>query len=306
MEQQDWNGILLMNKPEGFTSHDVVAKLRGILHTRRIGHGGTLDPMATGVLPVFIGGATKAADFAAAQDKEYLAGFTLGYATDTQDTTGEITQMSGRYASLAAVQARLRHFQGRQQQLPPMYSAVKVNGRKLYDWARKGQEVERKPREIFIHEIELLDFDENAQKGLLRLKVSKGTYVRTIVHDLGKALGTLAVLHSLVRTRSGAYALEDTVGFAEVEKAVQADSVAALLRPTDSLFPEYPAVRLNAEGDARAARGAIVFPRMASGMPEADGAIVRVYEPEGRFCMLGQVRTLEKGGFGLFVYKNFR
>lgn len=305
MEQQDLNGILLMNKPQGFTSHDVVAKLRGILHTRRIGHGGTLDPMATGVLPVFVGGATKAADFAAAQDKEYIAGFTLGYATDTQDTTGETTEVSGKYASLAAVRARLAHFQGAQQQLPPMYSAVKVNGRKLYDLARKGKEVERAPRDIFIREIELLDFDEDAQKGWFRVVASKGTYVRTIVHDFGEALGTLAVMHSLVRTRSGTYPLAETVGFTEVERAMQDGGISALLRPTDSLFLEHPAVRLTEEGAERAARGAVVFPRMARGLPETEGTLVRVYKGD-RFLMLGQVRALDKGGMGLFVYKNFR
>lgn len=305
MEQQDLNGILLMNKPQGFTSHDVVAKLRGILHTRRIGHGGTLDPMATGVLPVFVGGATKAADFAAAQDKEYIAGFTLGYATDTQDTTGETTEVSGKYASLAAVRARLAHFQGAQQQLPPMYSAVKVNGRKLYDLARKGKEVERTPRDIFIREIELLDFDEDAQKGRFRVVASKGTYVRTIVHDFGERLGTLAVMHSLVRTRSGTYPLGETVGFTEVERAMQDGGISALLRPTDSLFLKHPAVRLTEEGAERAARGAVVFPRMARGLPETEGTLVRVYKGD-RFLMLGQVRALDKGGMGLFVYKNFR
>lgn len=305
MEQQDLNGILLMNKPAGFTSHDVVAKLRGILHTRRIGHGGTLDPMATGVLPVFVGGATKAADFAAAQDKEYIAGFTLGYATDTQDTTGEITRMSGKYASLAAVQARLAHFKGAQQQLPPMYSAVKVNGQKLYDLARKGKEVERTPRDIFIREIELLDFDEDAQKGRFRVVASKGTYVRTIVSDFGEALGTLAAMHSLVRTRSGAYPLAETVGFDAVEQAMADGTIGQLLRPTDSLFLEHPAVHLTAEGAERAARGAVVFPRMAPGLPETEGMLVRVYEGD-KFRMLGQVRTLDKGGTGLFVYKNFR
>ena len=168
MQQSDLNGILLMNKPQGFTSHDVVAKLRGILHTRRIGHGGTLDPMATGVLPVFVGGATKAADFAAAQDKEYVAGFTLGYCTDTQDVTGEMLQTSERYAAEYAVKQMVRRFIGPQQQVPPMYSAVKVNGQKLYDLARKGREVERPARDIIVHEMELLDFDENAQKGTLR------------------------------------------------------------------------------------------------------------------------------------------
>ena len=153
MQQSDLNGILLMNKPQGFTSHDVVAKLRGILHTRRIGHGGTLDPMATGVLPVFVGGATKAADFAAAQDKEYVAGFTLGYCTDTQDVTGEMLRTSERYAAEYAVKQMVRRFIGPQHPVPPMYSAVKVNGQKLYDLARKGREVERPARDIIVHEM---------------------------------------------------------------------------------------------------------------------------------------------------------
>ena len=138
MQNSELNGILLMDKPQGFTSHDVVAKLRGILHTRKIGHGGTLDPLATGVLPVFVGGATKAADFAAAQDKEYVAGFTLGYSTDTQDVTGKIMETSERYAARYAVERAVKRLLGPQQQVPPMYSAVKVNGKKLYDLARRG------------------------------------------------------------------------------------------------------------------------------------------------------------------------
>src|SRR5699024_4938032 len=193
MQQSELCGILLMDKPQGFTSHDVVAKLRGILHTRRIGHGGTLDPLATGVLPVFVGGATKAADFAAAQDKEYVAGFTLGFETDTQDVTGEILRRSGQTATRDEVTQAAARFLGAQQQVPPMYSAVKVNGQKLYDLARKGKEVERPARDIFVREMALLDFDERTQQGTLRLAVSKGTYVRTLVHDMGVSLGTLAV-----------------------------------------------------------------------------------------------------------------
>ncbi|MDO5141895.1 MAG: tRNA pseudouridine(55) synthase TruB [Eubacteriales bacterium] len=305
MQSAELAGVLLMDKPQGFTSHDVVAKLRGILHTRRIGHGGTLDPMATGVLPVFVGGATKAADFAAAQDKEYVAGFTLGYATDTQDVTGTITQCSARYAARAAVERAVRRFLGPQQQVPPMYSAVKVDGRKLYDLARQGKEVARPARSIVVHEIALLDFDEDAQKGTLRLKVSKGTYVRTLVNDLGEQLGTLAVLHSLTRTRSGAYALADCHTFDEVERAAEAGTVQQLLLPTDSLFLSHPAVQLTDEGAERIARGAVVFPRQADGLPDEAGALCRVYHG-GRFLMLGQVRALNKGGLGLFVFKNFR
>ena len=305
MQNSELTGILLMDKPQGFTSHDVVAKLRGILHTRKIGHGGTLDPLATGVLPVFVGGATRAADFAAAQDKEYVAGFTLGYCTDTQDATGETLQTSGRRAARDEVERALAQFRGPQQQVPPMYSAVKVNGQKLYDLARKGKEVERPARDIIVHEAALLDFDEAAQKGTLRLTVSKGTYVRTIINDLGEALGTLAVMHSLVRTRSGAYALDQCRSFDEVERAMQDGTMPQLMLPTDSLFLEHLAVQLTGEGAERIARGAVVFPRQAQGLPEQAGALCRVYH-EGRFLMLGQVRELDKGGLGLFVFKNFR
>ncbi len=305
MQQSELSGILLMDKPQGFTSHDVVAKLRGILHTRKIGHGGTLDPLATGVLPVFIGGATKAADFAAAQDKEYVAGFTLGYCTDTQDVTGEIVQTGDRIAAEYTVKRAVRSFVGPQQQVPPMYSAVKVNGQKLYDLARKGREVERPARDIIVHEMELLDFDEDAQKGTLYCVVSKGTYVRTLVNDLGEKLGTLAVLHSLVRTRSGAYPLDRCHSFADCEQAMADGTMQQLLLPTDSLFTDYPAVTLTDEGAERIARGAVVFPRQADSLPETAGALCRVYH-EGRFLMLGQVRELDKGGLGLFVYKNFR
>lgn len=299
------NGILLMDKPQGFTSHDVVAKLRGILHTRRIGHGGTLDPLATGVLPVFIGGATRAADFAASQDKEYIAGFVLGRATDTQDVTGETICQTKAHASLAQVQAAVSAFLGPQKQVPPMYSAVKIGGKKLYDLARQGKEVERPARDITVHAIALTAFDEAAQAGTLRLTVSKGTYVRTLVHDLGQALGTYACMASLQRTRAGAYALENCVRFEQVELAAAEGCVQPLLLPVDGLFPDLPAVTLTEEGLERITRGAVVFPRQAQGLPEREGALCRVYQ-NGRFLMLGQVRALQKGGLGLFVYKNFR
>lgn len=311
------SGILLVNKPQGFTSHDVVAKLRGMLHIRKIGHGGTLDPLATGVLPVFLGGATKAADFAASQDKEYNAGFTLGYATDTQDVTGRILSTSEtlpltgipcpseRYAARYAVERVLPRFLGTQRQTPPMYSAVKINGKKLYELARKGQDVERPAREITVHRLELLTYDEDAQKGRLRLLVSKGTYVRTLLHDIGIALGTLAVMHDLTRTRAGIYSLEQCHSLKEIADAARQGNVASLLLPTDSLFLSYPAVELNDEGAARAARGAIVFPRMARRMPPEPDRLCRVYHNK-QFLLLGQTRPLHSGGVGLFVYKNLR
>lgn len=300
------NGILIFHKPQDFTSHDVVAKLRGILRTRKIGHGGTLDPMATGVLPIFVGGATKAADYAAAQDKTYEAGFTLGFSTDTQDTTGTVTAQSEKRVTEDEVRAALNTFLGAQKQVPPMYSAIKIDGQKLYDLARKGKEVERPARDITILDIALLNFDPDSQKGAFRVTCSKGTYVRTIVHDLGEKLGTYAAMHALTRTRAGVYDLFEAVTFDQIERARDDGTLESLFRPTDSLFVDYPAVTLNAEGRDRAARGATVFERQTDGLAQfAPGTLCRVYA-DGRFLMLGRVDTLDKGGNGLFVHKNFR
>lgn len=300
------NGILIFHKPQDFTSHDVVAKLRGILRTRKIGHGGTLDPMATGVLPIFVGGATKAADYAAAQDKTYEAGFTLGFSTDTQDTTGTVTAQSEQRVTEDEVRAALNTFLGAQKQVPPMYSAIKIDGQKLYNLARKGKEVERPARDITILDIALLNFDPDSQKGVFRVTCSKGTYVRTIVHDLGEKLGTYAAMHALTRTRAGVYDLSEAVTFDQIERARDDGTLEGLFRPTDSLFVDYSAVTLNAEGRDRAARGATVFERQTDGLAQfAPGTLCRVYA-DGKFLMLGRVDTLDKGGNGLFVHKNFR
>ncbi len=300
------NGILLMNKPEGFTSHDVVAKLRGMLRTRKIGHGGTLDPMATGVLPIFIGGATRAADFAAAQEKEYIAGFNLGFCTDTQDTTGQILKKSDKKASPTEIYMAVKSIKGQQKQTPPMYSAVKIGGQKLYDLARKGKEVERPERDVFVAKSELVSFDDQMQCGQIQLVVSKGTYVRTIIHDLGENIGTYAVMNSLVRTRAGEYKLNECVDFETVQNAANEGEIQALLHATDSLFLNYPAVSLTDEGEERAARGAVLFQRHTqNGFKEQQNELYRVYDKQG-FRMLGQIRTLDKGGLALFVYKNFR
>ena len=182
------NGILIIDKPAGWTSMDVCAKVRGILHEKRVGHGGTLDPMATGVLPVFVGQATRGVTFAENSRKEYMAGLRLGLTTDTQDTTG--TTLETRPVNITAEQVRevLERFQGPQQQIPPMYSAIKVGGQKLYDLARQGQEVERKPRSVTFYELELLE-QVSETDFLLRCLCSKGTYIRTLCHDIGQALG---------------------------------------------------------------------------------------------------------------------
>ena len=177
------NGILIVDKPSGWTSQDVAAKLRGVFHERRVGHGGTLDPMATGVLPIFIGRATRGAEFLEHAEKEYVAGLRLGLVTNTQDTSGETLEERPVSVARAQLEAVLRQFTGPIEQIPPMYSAIKIGGKKLYELARKGQEVERKPRPVTIHELELLD--GAGADWMLRVRCSKGTYVRTLCHDIG-------------------------------------------------------------------------------------------------------------------------
>lgn len=300
------NGLLLVNKPQGFTSHDVVAKLRGILRERRIGHGGTLDPMATGLLVVFVGPATRAADYAAAQEKEYLAGFQLGAATDTQDATGALTAQSEKKAGEEEVRAAVSALRGEHMQIPPMYSAVKINGQKLYDLARQGKSVERPARPIILYQSELLEFDKKEQRGRIRLCCSKGTYVRTVLNDLGETLGTYAHMTSLTRVRSGSYSLEHARTLGEIERSTKAGELDKLLLPVDTVFKAYPAVEIDAYGAARAEHGAFISLEHVQGITEnvPAGAVLRVFH-NGVFLMLGEVRALDRGGLAVFTKKRF-
>lgn len=220
---------------------DVCAKIRGILREKRVGHGGTLDPMATGVLPVFVGQATRAVEFAETSRKEYVAGMRLGVVTNTQDTSGEVLEERPVAVSRVDVEAALSRFRGDILQVPPMYSAVKIGGKKLYELARKGQEVERKPRPVTIYELELLE-QIHARDFLLRCVCSKGTYIRTLCHDLGQALGCGGAMFSLCRTMAAGFSLEQAVSLEAVQS--QGDS---LLLPTDSLFTAYPILLLSSE-----------------------------------------------------------
>ena len=299
MQQSDLNGILLMNKPQGFTSHDVVAKLRGILHTRRIGHGGTLDPMATGVLPVFVGGATKAADFAAAQDKEYVAGFTLGYCTDTQDVTGEMLRTSERYAAEYAVKQMVRRFIGPQQQVPPMYSAVKVGGQPLYKLAREGKTVERKARPIEIYSI-TYGGSPAENEYVLEVTCSKGTYIRTLLEDIADALGQKGTMSALRRTCAGLYTEADAHTLEEILAAKEQGPAAleALMLPVESVFTPLPLLVVEPWVEQHLYNGC-----PTSRYPAADGRY-RVRNAAGQFLGLanitGGVLRVEK----LFVERN--
>ena len=271
------DGVIVINKPQDWTSMDVCAKLRGVFHEKRVGHAGTLDPMATGVLPVFVGQATKAVSFAEDGKKEYRARLRLGVVTDTQDIWGTMLSESPVSVSESDLRAVLPRFTGEIEQVPPMYSAIKVQGQKLYDLARKGVEVERKPRRITIYELELLERDENGDWGL-RVVCSKGTYIRTLCHDIGAALGCGGCMSALTRTMAAGFALDEAVTLEDAQ-----ERGAALLRPVDSLFRQYPAYRIDyAEAERRCRCGNPI-----RGFNSKDG-IYRVYGRDGAFLALSR------------------
>ena len=283
------SGIVIIDKPGGWTSMDVCAKLRGILKERRIGHGGTLDPLATGVLPVFVGSATKAVEFAEKGDKEYLAGLRLGVETNTQDITGQVLSTRPVTAGQAELEGALPAFTGPIMQVPPMYSAIKRNGQKLYELARAGKEVERKPRPVTIHALEVLEQTGEADYRLL-VRCSKGTYVRTLCHDIGAALGCGGCMSSLRRTEAAGFTIEQAVTIEEVQAQGE-----ALLLPVDRFFAQYPAFRLTEERLERLCRN-------GNPLPAGDAApgTYRVYAPGGTFLCLSR---WEKGQ--LVSVKNF-
>lgn len=270
---------------------DVCAKLRGILRERRVGHGGTLDPMATGVLPVFVGRAARGVEFAEKGNKEYVAGLLLGRVTNTQDTGGEVLEEHPVSVGRPEVETVLReHFQGEIQQIPPMYSAIKVNGKKLYELARKGQEIERKARTVTIHETEILQSDPSGKEFLLRVRCSKGTYIRTLCHEIGRLLGCGGCMSSLRRTMAAGYTLSDAVTLEEVQAKGE-----ALLRPVDSLFAACPALTVRSPGQEKRVRCGNPIT-----LPAPDGTY-RVYSLTGEFLCLSRAKdgtlTSEKNFF---------
>ncbi len=231
------NGIIVIDKPAGWTSMDVCAKLRGMFREKRVGHAGTLDPMATGVLPVFIGRATRAVQYAFESDKEYIAGLKLGVVTNTQDATGEVLEEHPVAVGRDAVEAVLPRFTGEIQQVPPMYSAIKVGGKKLYELARKGKEVGRKPRAIHVSALGILpETPSGGADYLLRVVCSKGTYVRTLCHDIGQALGCGGCMSSLRRVKAAGFTLADSVALETVQAAVDRGEGETLLLPVDAYF----------------------------------------------------------------------
>ena len=277
------NGILCMNKPQDFTSFDVIGKLRGILHMKRLGHTGTLDPMATGVLPILVGTATKACDILPNQDKTYQATVVFGKATDTLDIWGKPLQdYPEQHVTEAALRAILPEFLGDITQLPPMYSAVSVNGKRLYELARKGETVERPTRIVHIASITLDTFDEAQQTAILTVSCGKGTYIRTLLSDIGQRLGGDAVMTALTRTAACGYQLQDCLTFEQVAAAMADGTLEEHLLPTDSLFSSYPKLRLNAAQERMFCNGVkLDLNRLRNLQPDQD--IYTVYGATGTF-----------------------
>lgn len=271
------NGIVIVDKPQGWTSQDVTARLRRVYATRRIGHGGTLDPMATGVLPVFVGRATRGVEFFEHAEKTYDTVLLLGRTTDTQDVTGAILAEKAVHLSPADIERVLPRFRGDILQVPPMYSALKVNGKKLYELARKGQEVERQPRPITVFELTNLGFDGTRLS--LRVRCSKGTYIRTLCQDIGEALGCGGCMEALRRVRAGEYGIEDAV---PLEQLLESETPERYLRGLDTMFAHCPAVTLTANQEKRCRNGN----PFSSPLPQGT---YRAYSQSGEFLMLAKV-----------------
>ncbi len=270
------NGILLVDKPQDWTSHDVVGKLRGILHERRIGHSGTLDPMATGLLVVFVGRATRAVEFAEAHSKEYIAGLRLGITTDTQDITGNVLHETSQNVTENELKSVLSEFFGDIQQIPPMYSAIKIGGKKLYELARKGESVERKPRNVNISKLEIRGREDGAY--ILDVCCSKGTYIRTLCNDIGEKLGCGGCMSSLRRVKAGMFDIAEAHTIEEI-----AESPEKYLIPVDKLFCDYPEITVDKRTELRLRNGNFIKSSAADGT-------YRVYGEGGEFLLIGEIQ----------------
>ena len=271
------NGIVIVDKPQDWTSQDVTARLRRVFNTRRIGHGGTLDPMATGVLPVFVGRATRGVEFFEHAEKAYEATLRLGVVTDTEDITGTVLKRKEVSCSQQEFLDVLENFRGEIQQIPPMYSALKVNGQKLCDLARKGKEVERKPRAVTIFKLDCLSFDGDTAR--LRIACSKGTYIRTLCKDIGEALGCGGCMESLRRVAAGEYTADEAV---PLETLLQSQTPEQYLRDVDTMFLQHEKVMLTEKQEIRCRNGNAFSVKIPDGT-------YRAYSKSGEFLMLAKV-----------------
>ena len=273
------NGIVIVDKPQEWTSQDVTARLRRVFNTRRIGHGGTLDPMATGVLPVFVGRATRGVEFFEHAEKTYETVLRLGITTDTEDIFGTVLTEQDAFVTGNRLEEVLETFRGEILQVPPMYSALKINGQKLVDLARKGKEVERQPRPVTIHELTLLGMEADGIR--LRVRCSKGTYIRTLCKDIGEALGCGGCMAALRRVSAGAYTIAEAVPLQELLETTEPEKY---LRPVDSMFTQHPAVTLTEKQETRCRNGNSFSVKMEDGT-------YRAYGKDGEFLMLASVEN---------------
>ncbi len=274
------NGVVIVDKPQGKTSHDVVAMLRRVYKTRRVGHTGTLDPLATGVLPICVGNATKAADMLTAADKRYTAVFELGKRTDTLDIEGSVLEERPVNVTGEQIRHTIEGFKGEQEQLPPMYSAIKQNGRRLYELAREGIEAERKPRKINIYSIDILRIE--LPYITIDVHCSKGTYIRALCDDIGAELGCGAVMTELRRTETAGFKISQAY---TVEQLDAMENPETALMPTDSLFAELPKIHLNEKQERSIVNGVRMTWRGGS-----EGQRCRLYGADGRFLCVSEIK----------------
>ncbi len=299
------DGILIINKPQGFTSFDVVAVTRRLCAQRKIGHAGTLDPQATGVLPLLLGSAAKAQDIIPDSDKEYTAGFRLGMTTDTLDIWGKAVSTSQFSVTADDIARLMQKYTGNILQVPPMYSAVKKDGVRMYDLARQGIETERKPRPVTVHSLELIDYNKETGEGTLAALVSKGTYIRSLIDDIGQDLGCGAVMTSLVRTRACGFTLAQAVTVEEVRTFTNdgqdQSGLARLVLPTETLFKAYRKITVSAAQSVRFANGGALDMNRTSlkNREPQDGELLRVLGKSGAFLGLGRVNA-ESGEVKVF------
>ena len=279
------NGVINVNKPLGVTSHDVVYRLRKMLSIKKIGHTGTLDPDASGVLPMCIGRATKVADMLTAQDKQYIAEVTLGSATDTLDKSGVVTETADVNVSNEDIKAVVHEFIGDIEQIPPMYSAIKIDGKKLYELAREGKEVERASRKVRIDNIELLEIDLENKRFTMKVDCSKGTYIRTLCDDIGRRLGCFAHMSALERTKSGRFDISKAYTLEEIEEMYLCGDLSFFV-PVDVVFEEYPRLIINARKAHKMCNGTRVA---VQGIDE--GEVYRVYDESGNFLTISQAEN---------------
>lgn len=294
-------GILNVYKPKGMTSHDVVSFVRKKLKMKRIGHTGTLDPAATGVLPVLVGNATKLSDLIMADEKKYTARVVLGIITDTDDTTGEVVEEKEVNVSEEQLDEVIKNFVGEIDQIPPMYSAIKVDGRKLYQLARKGEEIERKPRKITVYSIDTYDFDGKSFN--MNVHCGKGTYIRALCRDIGEALGCGAAMGDLERTMSGVFTKENAHTFDEIEVAVNNGTIEDLLMKPDEVLIDFARIDVSAENAVKIKNGIRLRPEQLEIKKIVENQIFRIYEQGNLLCLL-KVKDCE-GQMLLAMEKSF-